>query len=107
MCLTCVIDPNWLFPGFLPSARFLWSLHTTKFQFLWVLGVFCQKKVALRVCLCVDPYVCACLEPTRAVGAEQGFMMKFRSNEVFAKAKWEKMGKKGGKGERGNKGKRG
>lgn len=50
--------------------------------------------VILRVCLCVDPHVCACLEPTRAVGAEQGFMMKFRSNEVFAEAKWEKMGKK-------------
>lgn len=36
-----------------------------------------------------------CLEATRAVGAEQGFMMKFRSNEVFAEPKWEKDGGKG------------
>lgn len=53
--------------------------------------------VSLHMCLHVDlsacvhmcVYVCACLEATRAVGAKQGSMMKFRSNEVFAEHKCE------------------
>lgn len=52
--------------------------------------------VSLHMCLHVDRSACVhmcvwcvCLEATRAVGAKQGSMMKFRSNEVFAEHKCE------------------